>query len=139
MLKKWNSFFGIKFLMSNPFIFQLFFIAGVANLRFLNPGKKNVFALAGDSLDLDCKTSNTSANVLLWVRKRKSDLGNNVPESNRVKLSNQVFKMYNLSLNDGGLYSCKARDSNGENIEKDIGMLIVLQGKGPSLCYFCTV
>ena len=79
-------------------------------------------------MDFDCKTSDASAKVTLWKRK---ELGvvTNIPEGNRVKLNGQVFSIYNLTLSDGGLFYCKASDSNGQKIQEDIGLLFISQGK----------
>ena len=79
-------------------------------------------------MDFDCKTSDASAKVTLWKRKELG-VGTNIPEGNRVKLNGQVFSIYNLTLSDGGLFYCKASDSNGQKIQEDIGLLFISQGK----------
>ena len=90
--------------------------------------KPILVGISGDPLDFDCKTSDASAKVTLWKRK---ELGvvTNIPEGNRVKLNGQVFSIYNLTLSDGGLFYCKASDSNGQKIQEDIGLLFISQGK----------
>lgn len=61
---------------------------------------------------ISCRTTDPNAITTLYHGSQEILVGG------RVTLDKQVFTIHGISLSDGGLYKCKARDGSGSVIEQ---------------------
>lgn len=83
----------------------------------------------GENVTINCKTSDNRAASTLWVRKDINPARQIVPNGRTITQRGNRFYFNRLTLNDAGLYMCKATSSRiKKTIEEEITSLLVFAG-----------
>jgi hypothetical protein len=96
--------------------------APVQKFKFLDSNTGFQTIRLGSSIIVDCETTDASAVVTLWKLKNSKEI--QVQPSLNVIQSGEIFTIHNIALEDIALYRCKAKDSLGANISKDVHVIL---------------
>lgn len=96
------------------------------SLRFtdsLKPVDHVVLEINGTTnYSISCRTDDPNASITLLFAKVSTNVP--VPVGGRISLDNQVYTIHGLKESDSGVYTCKARSSQGDEVTRQLPLFI---------------